>query len=442
MHKKLIVTIAAVSSLTGCAVMNPPKPLPAPAAPTAPQTTLKAAGLSHPQTVYVPAFYTGGSDNLLFINGQRYRAPNGAGNAMGFIPTATGYVVAVENTPVPTTITSSYGFPVGRLQSGSKLELFDVTKSGKTVREIAHLDLRPYDQVFQTKSAFYVQQPSGMLHDEAPNSYDKVIPLYSYFGLNAGGHHVSGPSNVFFATPGPNGGWYKLLPASLGGMMGGYNAELLHTKNGRILMVQKNHLGLFSHPTVYQHSIAAFVNEPPIVDSERTGYTLLMNFGVDPIDASQVDVTFGYCDLNQFSQSLTGTVSQSTSSLSPSEVLYFMNRYALVNTATGPAMVRQMGSHFSTLYTGLLNLKTKTKTPVFPLMGGTVNTVRIFLGNNNGAVSTANGKVDDFTVITPKGPVLIDANNSQIGTAYVVDAKQQIPASYAQEFASQYGMMP
>ncbi|MHB1665982.1 hypothetical protein [Thiomonas sp.] len=442
---KAVLALLALTSFAGCAVMNPPKPLPAPAAATAPQTTLKQAGLSHPKTVYVPAFYTGGADNLLFIDGQRYRSPNGAGNVMGFIPQADGgYVVAVENVPVPTRVTNDYGYPVAELQGAAKLELFDVTAAGQTVKEVAHLDLRPTDQVFQTKAAFYVQRLSGWLR-ENPNAGDGRVPLFSYFGLTAGGHRVSGPSNAIFATPAPGGGWYRL--EATGVNYDQYSAHEVLTKNGAILSTVTGQGNSFVQPEVYFHTTAAFVNEPPIVDSERTGFMFAVIVGLNTIDPGNTPIQFAAYYLKNPNSALSGpygNYTQATTALSLGQTIYFSRRYALFGSPVAPYEVRQMGAnHFgSQLSVGVLQLKSGVKTPVFSLFGSTMNTVRRFIGTNDTSISTSNARVDAFTVVTPTGAVLIDANHNQIGAAYDTALKAQIPAAYAQEFASQYGMMP
>ncbi len=444
MKNSLWILLMAVV-LNGCAVMNPPKPLPAPLAPTAPQTTLKTAGLTKPQTVWVPALYTGGSDNLLFINGKQYRSPNGAGNVMGFVKTPAGYTVAVENVPVPTTVSNNFGFPMARLQQAAQLELFAVTSNGQTTREIAHLDLKPTDQVFQTKNAFYVQRLSGWVYEPAPRT--GRLPLFSYFGLNADGHRVEGPSNVRFATPAPGGGWYKWIVTGVSAWSGYHTKEVLD-RDG---MLQVVHSGgsLFDEPRFYVHTPAAFVNEEPVVDSERTGYVTEVSYTLNVLSSRGRGFvsfnTYNLADPTMLNSGALSPYSQTTSAMSVSEALSFVPRDAVYGQPGAAYQVRQFdGSKtvWGGVSVGIFDLQTSSKVPVFPLMGGTANTVRRFLGTNVGSISLANANADVYTVITPTGTILIDVNQNQLGAAYDTALKAQIPAIYAQEFASQYGLMP
>jgi len=437
--RSIAVGCLILSTLTGCATLQKPaQPLPPPAAQAAAQITLKQAGLSHPQTVYVPAFYTSGNDNLLFIDGRQYRAPNGAANVMGYLPTATGYVVAVENVPTPLQLTDNLGYPMGKLQAGAKLELFAVNEKGKTEKEIASIDLRQYDQVFQSNSAFYVQRVTGSFR-EMPAAGDGSVPLYSFFGLNATGHRVNGPVNVLFATPAPDGGWYKLVPTSRGAL-GGYSGRFYHTKNGQILY-SKSESFLYSDPEFIVHTPAMFINEPPVVDSVRTGRVLLFSANGNPLN-SDVDYVFAALNLNHPNFDSQGFAN--TTAYGLAECVYLTQRFALFGTPENPKVVRQIstGSFGGTLYVGYQNLVTKDKVPVFRLMGGTMNVVRRFLGSNGGSVSTANRKVDAFTVITPADTILMGVSDNDFGNAYDVDLHGVIPKVYAEEFASTYGVTP
>lgn len=434
-HKlKAVAGLFAVVSLSACAVINPPKPLPNPVAPTAPATTLKAVGLAHPQTVWVPAFYTSGNDSLLFINGRRYRAPNGAGNVVGFVSTPTGYSVAVENVPSPSTITNRFGMPVGRLQRGAKLEVFSVTKTGKTVRKLGSMPLYKVNEVFQTKSAFYVQKNTGWVHEQNGSG---ELPLFSYYGLNKSGQAVSGPSDVLYATPAKGGGWYKEIVTGTN-IMGALYGRVLLVKNGQVLL---NHFGEdgFSSPTIYFHAPSMFVNEAPIVDSERTGYLMAARFYANPIgQGGAPTANFGVLNpakisIRQIDQSIQ---------LGLGAAAHFALREALISTNTGPARVGQLENVNGPVYVGYKNLTTGSKHPIFPMVNGLEHFAGIFAGGNAGGQEAINAKVDAFTVITPKGAILIDANHGQVSTGYSIATTAQIPALDMQQFAAQYGLMP
>lgn len=445
---KAVAGLFAVVSLSACAVIHPPKPLPNPVAPTAPVTTLKAVGLAHPQTVWVPAFYTSGNDSLLFINGRRYRAPNGAGNVVGFVSTPTGYSVAVENVPSPSMITNSFGMPVGRLQRGAKLEVFSVTKTGKTVRKLGSLRLRPFDQVFQTKTAFYVQDPSGRIREQAMgNQAQGVAQLYSYYGLNASGRHVSGPTNVLFATPAPNGGWIERIMVGSSPITG-IQYRILVTKDGQVIKSSPKGSTPFRAQPIFFHSLSVFVNQPPIVDSERTGLTLAAIHYYDPLSQGYVVTThFGAVDPNY---AVAGQPTQYIN-MGPGQTVGFALRDALFGTAANPAIVQQM-SRTGPVYVGCVSIAETidstgmayhySYTPVFPIAGGVASFAGILTGAKSGNQEMVNAKVDAFTVLTPKGAVLINAYGNQVGAGYAIYAKSQIPALDMQQFAAQYGLMP
>ena len=431
---KIGISLAAAVGLSACAMINPPKPLPPAVATTAPMTTLKAAGLTHPQTVWVPAFYTSGNDSLLFIDGRQYRAPNGAGNVVGFIPTATGYTVAVENVPSPSVITNGYGMPVGRLQRGARLELFSVTKTGKTLQELGSLPLYKVSEVFQTKSAFYLQKNTGWVQEQGGGG---ELPMFSYYGLSASGQEVSGPSNVLYATPAKGGGWYKDIVTGTNAL-GAVNSHVLLVQNGRVISSRDGE-DSFNSPIVYFHAPSVFVNEPPVVDSERTGYMMAACSFYNPIGQGNVQNTsFGAINpaqnsLNQIHQSIQRGLG---------DAVVFALREAIVSTDTGPARVGQLENLNGPVYVGYKDLTTGSKHPIFPMVNGLEHFAGIFAGGNAGGQEVINGKVDAFTVITPKGAVLINAYGSQIGAGYALYAKAQIPALDMEQFASQYGLMP
>lgn len=443
---KIMFALVAAVGLSACAVINPPKPLPLPVAPKAPVTTLKDAGLAHPQTVWVPAFYTGGRDSLLFINGKRYRAPNGAGNVVGFIPTPTGYSVAVENVPSPAEITNSYGMPVGRIQRGARLEVFSVTETGKTLRELGSLRLRRATQVFQTKSAFYIQDLSGRVREGAlGNQAQGVAPLFSYYGLNAEGHRVSGPTNVLFATPAPNGGWIEHILIGSNPITG-IQYRILVVKDGQVLRSTAKGSTPFRAQPIFFHSLSAFVDLPPVVDSERTGMTLVAVHYYNPMSQGNVIVTnFGsvnpeYPAVGQPGQSIQ---------MVPGQAIAFALREALFGTPGAPVIVRQMSNGVGPVYVGYKSMYHITKstyhqtwTPVFPLVSGAASFAGILTGANAGGQEVVNAKVDAFTLLTPKGAVLINADGNQIGAGYALYAKAQIPSLDMQQFAAQYGLMP
>lgn len=442
---KVVSMLAMAASLSACAVINE-KPLPPPAATTAPMTTLKAVGLAHPTTVWVPAFYTGGNDDLLFINGRRYRAPNGAGNVVGFIKTAAGYSVAVQNVPNPTYITNEIGVPVGRLQPGARLEVFSVTASGHTIRELGSIRLRPYDQVFQTKSAFYVQDVSGHIIEPAMgNQAQGVAKLYSYYGLNAEGRHVSGPSNVLYATPMPNGSWAERILTGDNSVTG-IHFRTLEVKDGSVIKSITQNSYPFRGQPVFFHSVSAFVNEEPVVDSERTGLTMAAVHPYNPMSQGYVVTSwFGTCN----PEYPAGRQLFESVDMGPYHAAYYGMRQALFGTPAMPKVSEQM-THFGPIYTGYSDLIAKPQKPyytlkhhpIFPMLSGVISNLGMLTGAHSGNQSMVNAKLDVFTVITPNGAILINANGGQIGAGYAVNQKAQLSELDIQQFAAQYGLMP
>lgn len=443
---KILFSLTAAAGLSACAIIHPPKPLPNPVAPTAPMTTINAVGLAKPTTVWVPAFYTGGNDDLLFINGRRYRAPNGAGNVVGFIKTATGYSVAVQNVPNPTYITNEIGVPMGRLQPGARLEVFSVTASGHTIRELSSLRLRPYDQIFQTKSAFYVQDISGHVREPAMgNQAQGVATLYSYYGLNAEGRHVSGPSNVLYATPMPNGSWAERILIG-DNPVTGIHFRTLEVKDGSVIKSIMHGSYLFRAQPVFFHSVSAFVNEEPIVDSERTGLTMATVHPYNPMSQGYVVTSwFGTCN----PEYAIGRQLFESVNMGPHHTAYYAMRQALFGTPAMPRVSRQM-SRMGPVYTGYADLIAQPRKPyytakyhpVFPMLSGVISNLGILTGASSGSQSMVNAKLDVFTVLTPTGAILINANGGQVGSGYAINQKAQLPKLDIQQFAAQYGLMP
>lgn len=420
--------------LSACAI-NPPKPLGVAATKTAPMTTLKAVGLSHPKTVWVPAFYTGGNDDLFYIDGQRYTAPNGEGNVVGFLPTATGYTVAVENTPVPTTVYSDFGYPVARLQRGSRLELYAVSPAGKTIKRLASVRLHRSDQVFETDKAFWIQRITGWIHEPALGTQSQgSAPLFSFTGLTATGRHVSGPTNAYYATPAPGGGWYEDLLVNYNAIEGIHFDAVLE-RNGQTHLFYHGNL-LFRNQAVFFHSQSVFVNEPPIVDSERTGMVLAVNHPYNVIGDSAQSYIFAYNLRN-------GDYLGSARLMTSIQIAYqFGQREALIGTPSDTSLVGQVSASFGPVYAGLVNLQTKARTPVFELVGTGSAIAGAFFGANASGQLTINQKVDAFTLLSPQGPVILGVHPSGIVGGYAVASHQQFSRMGAQQFASAYGLLP
>jgi hypothetical protein len=432
--RKMGIVVLCSLGLSACAI-NPPKPLPPAATKTAPMVSLKAVGLSHPKTVWVPAFYTGGSDDLLYIDGQRYTAPNGAGNVVGFLPTATGYTVAVENTPVPATLYGNLGFPIARLQRGSRLELYAVSPTGKTIKRLADVRLHRYSQIFQTDKAFWIQRVTGWIHEPAlGNQAQGSAPLYSYTGLTATGRNVSGPTNVYYATPAPGGGWYEEAITTYNAVTG-IHFNIVRERNGQSTVIGHSST-LFRNQPILFHSLSVFVNEPPIVDSERTGMVIGVNHPYNPIgDSAQSYIFACYLPKDYY----LGRVRLMYSL----PIAYrFAQREALIGTPTDTSLVRQVSNPFGPVYVGLRNLQTKAKTPVFGLVGTGSAIAGVFFGANSSGQLTINQKVDAFTILTPQGAVILGVLPSGIVGGYAVAQHAQIAQTDAQQFASTYGLLP
>lgn len=432
--QKMGIALLCALGLSACAI-NPPKPLPPVATKTAPMASLKAVGLSHPTTVWVPAFYTGGSDDLLYINGQRYTAPNGAGNVVGFLPTATGYTVAVENTPVPATLYGALGFPVARLQPGSRLELYAVSPTGKTLKRLADIRLHRYSQIFQTDKAFWVQRVTGWIHEPAlGNQAQGSAPLYSYTGLTATGRHVSGPTNVYYATPAPGGGWYAELIKTYNAFTG-IHLETVLEREGQSQFLNKEEISFRDQPILF-HSQSAFVDEPPIVDSVRTGMVLAVNHPYNPIGDSAQSYIFAY-PLNS-----THTYDSVRLMASLPVAYEFGQREALIGTPTDTDLVGQVHDPVGPVYVGYWEIQKVKRMPVFELVGTGSAIAGVFFGANNSGQLTINQKVDAFTILTPQGAVLLGVHPSGIVGGYAVSERKQIPQMDAQQFASTYGLLP
>lgn len=135
---------------------------------------------------------------------------------------------------------------------------------------------------------------------------------------------------------------------------------------------------------------------------------------------------------------------QSVAALSASlpTAYQFAQRDALIGSPGDVSLVEQVNSSIGPVYVGTYNVQTKAKTPVFQLVGTGSAVAGVFFGANSSGQLTINPKVDAFTIIGPKGPVILGVRPSGIIGGYNLASNQQISQMEAQQFASSYGLMP
>ena len=459
--KPLVVALAAAGLLTACATPGAGGSHGAAkgASKTTPKTTPKTtkaafggretlakAGLAHPETVWVPARYTAGGHDALFIHGRRFVAPGGHGNVPGFIKTGHGYLVAVREPA-----TRSDG-----VQVAPRVVFYRVGSSGRVVGKAASLTDH-HSRVVVARHAIYLQQPAGTAADGA-------LRLYSYVGVDGKGHQVAGPQNVLFATPAPDGGWYveRLLRAQAPAQAGnGYFYEIVQrgAQGKQHVVTRANNTYTVNR---FVHSRAAFVDRPPLADSVRTGFSMRVyqrshrpynhgydwsgsayRFAVKPgkhcwglIGRKCAPLLGAYT--SQYGSAVNGMGTRAATDLARRSVLY--------GTVAHPRLATQFSGAGlgSALDYGVVNLKNKHKTVLFELEGGGLNTFRQFIGHNTGQASV-NSRNDVFAMLTPHGPVFAVANNADNpqGTmpAYDPDHRKTVGADDIDSFLARYGFV-
>src|SRR5699024_5992432 len=189
LRKQTLAIALLVAVLSGCATTpgaGGSSAANTPLAQTAQAGTLADVGLAGtPETVFVPARYRSNTTPALYINGRQFVAPGGYSNVAGFLPMASGYLVAVVQPTVSAQSTDRNKYPF--------LVFYQVDANGQTVKQLGVVA-----NVVQThvgRDSIYGAQP-------APGNFR------NYYGYSVAGEPTAGPQGVLHATPAPAGGWY------------------------------------------------------------------------------------------------------------------------------------------------------------------------------------------------------------------------------------------
>jgi hypothetical protein len=300
---------------------------------------LAELGFASFKTLWIPARYTNTEKNALFIGNKKYVAPGGYDNALGFLPTDYGYMVAVRQ-PAGTVVISSQAFkPVGtptftpeelaKMPPEQRLKAMElqmqamqmqmqsmqqkpqttvVSAAAKGQESVAFYSVSPTGEMlgvvgeiqsgsaaWVTNDAIYVRRDAGTKNGDSGNRSRNV---YDYIGFTRMGEQVIGPQAAAHAAPGPNGDWYWTTVRQ-----NGEGLEYRHTDKGGA--VRK--LSVIDASRTARHwemwtSQQAFVDMPPIADTVRTGRVLTTEWNLNlgggglylaPLDLSQRGLWLG-----------------------------------------------------------------------------------------------------------------------------------------------------
>lgn len=395
---------------------------------TAPMGTVDVA-LEQPETVWVPARYRNDERNALFIDGRAYVAPGGFNDMAGFLPMASGYLVAVYQ---PTVSATS-----GDENEHAFLVFYSVDDNGETRERVGVIPNVINAVVGQ--HAIYGQREAGGGN-------------YSFVGYNTSGEQVTGPQGVMSATPAPNGGWYLVREAP-GAMntSSDYRQKLAFYKlspSGQMRLVGQFEWKTKSYNNLL-HSRAIFVNRPPVADTVRTGqwlrmvrdYSIYTGSGDYMYRLGVYDMTRGgqYYKLGPMGMNRNMTHGQAVS----------LALRTLVTEVNGqPVFGLQLAKSsglFQQLNWGLMTYmgNTTESVPIFPIYNGGINTLRALVAENSNAMSL-NDQSDVYNIITPTTTIVVEAGKNMLRdghrAVYDLTQKAKLPEQPVQQFLLQYGV--
>ena len=370
--------------------------------------SLEDAGLSSPDTLWVPGRYIRGSQNsALYIKGVRWVAPDGQNNVGGFTYMDDGSLMVV-------TVQESVTLDDAQVSDANNPKysvFYKVSPEGKTIGKIGVL--KGLGWTVTAKTGIFVAQGVGKRHS------------YNLSGYSTAGAPIAGPQGMWFAAPFADGGWWvaRERDASRGAHRLAYSyvspsGEEKYVRNGPWLNTHE-----------FLHTANAMVNMPTYADTVRTGFTMLLTYkGVDGFESwwgsvhnMSLEAPEGLVQRG-FSKKLKPITkaghydieygSTKRMSIAAAEDLAIRNGLISVNEKV--YMIGQMGANETKgLYVGLNDLKAQEGaqqqgTPLFKLEGTGMNLARTVFGGNTGA-ATASSRNDAYVFIKPTGAVAVFA---------------------------------
>jgi len=485
--------------------------------------TLAEAGLQNPETLWIPSLYTGNT-NALYIKGNRYTAPGGFNDVSGFIKTAGGYLVAVYQnqitvvqTPVApvapaaaapgglstqqtqllqqqmqkiqampglsadqrmqmvnllmqSAVASAAAAPsaapaqavpqvVAGVQAGAGVMFYSVDTNGKTMGTMGSLPAWSDNTVLVTPSAIYVTQVAGKENGQA---------LLNFEGIDATGKQLTGPQNVLFASPAPDGGWYTVQMGQMQNpqiLYSSYQRIFAHVSTDGVRTQEFTDWVEYAAPDMLGHNRSIFVNMPPLVDSYRTGHVVrIAHNGPSGLQTSGFTWHGAVFDLakappiichgligrecdpqwGDYSFAL-GNTADIPGGLTPLGAIRVATGLTLFGTVADPQVAAQLtnGAGLAkALDYGFVDLTTGGSTALFTIMGAGMNTFRSIFGANTNTADVSE-KNDAYTILTPTGLLVTNANaqnQNQPQMGFDLTTQKTLAAGDVSGFLTQFGI--
>lgn len=357
--------------------------------------SLTEAGLAGATTVWVPARYRDDQRSALFINGKQFSAPGGYSDVAGFLPTERGYLVAVYQTAQPIEVSL-----VPATAGGVSVVFYAVTQEGGIASILGTIPDAMYAVVGKT-GIFVAQQATR----------DTV----SYAGYDLSGQVATGPQGVRFASPALDGGWY--VQKVISEHPDHVETAILHYDVGgaaKVLVKDSVHNQDYDR---FANTTAVFIDQPPLADSARTGYVarLYRERGTMSRDFREIRacLTNLASTVRYLGDWCVGVgVAHNTDLSVAGDLALRMVVFGDETAALAASQLRTKG--FGPAIYGTVDLSAakprSTEKEVFRIASAGANLVRSLFGNNTSDL-TANSHNDAYGIITPKGNILVLAND-------------------------------
>lgn len=356
--------------------------------------TLAEAGMAGATTLWIPARYRHDQRSALFIQGKQFSVPGGFSDVAGFLPTEQGYLVAVYQTAQPIEVSL-----VPATAGGVSVVFYTVTSDGEVISTLGTIpDAR---HVVVGKNGVFVAQGAGR-------------GTLSYAGYDRNGKSVTGPQGVRFASPALDDGWYvqKVVaekPNHVETVIMHYGAD----GSAKVLVEDSIHEDEYNR---FANTTAVFIDQPPLADSARTGY-------VARLYRENSTMSRDFREIRACMTNLASTVrylgdwcvhvgnARSISLEVAADLALRMAVFGDNSAALAGSQLKPKG--FGPATYGTINLSAakprSTEKAVFQIAGAGANVARSLFGGNTSTL-TANSPNDAYGIITPKGNILVLAN--------------------------------
>lgn len=390
--------------------------------------TLAEAGLAGFETLWIPARYRDDQRNALFIKGRQFTAPGGYTDVAGYLPTERGYLVAVYQATQPIDVSF-----IPASSESLSVVFYEAAKDGNVGPALGTIPDAEYAVVGKT-GIFVAQQTAK--------------GIYGYSGYDTNGKLVAGPQGVRFASPAPDGGWFvqKVVSEKPN------HVDIVTMRYGtdgaaKVLAKDAIHEQEFNR---FGNSTAVFVDQPPLADSARTGHVVRLYREYSSMSRDFRELRGCVTDLNETKGRTLGAwcvkignahgTTLGTAADLTRRIIVFGNE----SSARAASQLSPKG--FGPAVYGTVDLKAtetyKTEKEVFRIAGAGSNFARTLFGGNNSNL-TANSRNDAYGIITPKGNLLVLANEHLSGSprqAVNLVSGKTLDSEDIEGFLFQYGI--